>query len=190
MRYFELQNDWKVTGSCENHWMLSLPWWLQDEFPLRDGKDVSNWNRKLFAFYVHPGEKLDFPVVIGEYHVMSQKMQMLLKQLAPGAFQFLPFRIRSSIGDDITEGYAVANYRVWLDAVDRKRSKLLPGETRYRRVYGDFLLQDVVLNPKKISDAAVFRVVGCTRLHLYREDVVEKLKRQGLTGLNFIPIAT
>lgn len=193
MNFFDLRNVMCLSGPREvlydNTWVIELPSWWQDTLKLWDGNVVTNWNSNAFAFSALEGPRVDLPAVWEPFQVMSPALQAAIEELAPGSIQFLPLRIRSTVGDNIVPGYAIANYRHRLKALDHKRTTLFLGEGRFKTIdpLGNYAVETPVLDPKKCTEK-VFKVRGCSRLHIFREDIVEEFERRGLTGLNFIKV--
>lgn len=134
-----------------------------------------------------PFVKPDFPSVVGEWQAASARLVKELDRLVPNAFEFLPFRTRTSTGEDVTVGYSLLHYLKWVDAVDRRRSQLAEGETPFRRLREtceDYNLDRVVLSRRRLVDP-VCRIRGWSPYHLYREDIVDALKSMGFSGLDF-----
>jgi hypothetical protein len=153
------------------------------------------WNPDIFAFarVEPPGPitKPDFPSLVGDWQAASLSLANTLHELVPGAFEFLPFRTRTSIGEDITVGYTLLHYLKWVDAIDRRHSRLVAGETRYPRLTAtceDYYLEHVVLSQRKLTEP-VCRVRGWSEYHLFREDIVIALKEGGFNGLRFEEVA-
>ena len=174
-------------------WGLRFPW-IPEEIDFRSqGRLAGLWNARTFAFSTYRSdsqerEKLDFPEVFEEgIHACSERMAKTLEAVAPGAIEFLPFRTRNSVGDDQTDAYRLMHYLQWCDAIDRKKSRLAEGETRFtrsRQTGGDYLLDHVVVVTNKLS-SPICRLVGWSEYHVFREDVVEALNMAGYTGLDF-----
>ncbi|HUE15992.1 MAG TPA: DUF1629 domain-containing protein [Planctomycetaceae bacterium] len=168
-----------------------LPFWLYAgpfvQFPFDEGVRIENWDSRTFAFVTLRGPLNDFPPPGFAIHIMSPKLQEVISAAAPGAIQFLPIGIRSWVGEEIAHGFAVANYLIWCKAVDAKRSVPWAGMQKVIKHKGYYLLSKLVLNAKKI-DAPIFRVTGLENVHVYREDVVERINAMGATGVVFEPI--
>lgn len=198
-KYFNLLRPYQAHYG-EPQWVLHFPPWTPSEHDLYSQELLApRWNPRLFAFssvlpptdHAETVGKLDFPAIPGEWHGCSRKMAAVIDSVAPGCIEFLPFRTRTSTGDDVTDTYSLMHYLQWAPAVDGKKSQLMEGETRLRRVAGtgkDYLLDRVVLSQKKLVEP-ICRVVGWSPFHLYREDVVAALKKEELTGLEFEEVA-
>ena len=184
MHYYELKSAWTESGDATGQRMLQFPSSANGRWLLKDGQPVTDWNSRLFAIIASEGVVVDFGCVFSEWHVMSDRMQSLITRLAPGAVQFLPFRIRSPIGDVAAESYAVANYLVLQRAIDKKLSK--PAiEGWVLQDWGDYEIEHLVLNRKAIGDARIFRVYGQSDLVVVREDLVDALQAASITGCAF-----
>jgi len=164
-----------------------VPLWLSREFPFDEGVRIENWDSRTLAFVDRRGPMRDFPHSGLGTHIMSARLQEVISAAAPDAVQFLPIRTLSSIGDEIATGYALTNYLIWCDAVDRKRSVPRAGLKKVAKDDGNYDLDKLVLNPKKIT-APIFRVDGVDDVYVYREDVVERIQEIGVTGIAFEPI--
>ena len=190
-RFFHLNYTYKANGS--DPWVISFPFAV-DEYYDVNSEDfcTSTWNSNFFAFaYNSPNtqdvDKLDFPAVVGEWHVASARLAAALSNQARGGIEFLPFRTRTTTGEDITDNYRVIRYLKWVYAVDRKHSKLCADEKSFRRLKefgGNYDLDKVVLARHKLVDP-VCRIVGWSPYYIFREDVVDSLLVGGFTGLDF-----
>ncbi|HET6328892.1 MAG TPA: DUF1629 domain-containing protein [Planctomycetaceae bacterium] len=185
MKYYGLIDSGGRTIDPGGDSWVNVPLWLCHEFPFDEGVRIEDWDSRTLVFVDRRGPLRDFPDSALGNHIMSAKLQEVISAVAPDTLQFLPIRMLSSIGDEVATGYALSNYLIWCDAVDRKRS--VPGEGRKRVVKdedGDYDLDKLVLDPKKII-APIFRVNGVDDVFVYREDVVERIQQIGATGIAF-----
>lgn len=198
-KYYTLDNHYDGVAEVGD-WILNFPVWvLENTFNLKSPSLIGDqWNSQVFAFAKRAeGDhdnipKPDFPIVLGEWQAASSRLRRILERICPGSFEFLPFRTRTSTGGDITADFSVMHYLVWLDAIDKKQSVLLPHETRFVRpkvIGSDYLLDKVILKSRKLT-SPVCRILGWSPYHLYREDVVETLLGGGFTGLKFEVVET
>ncbi len=201
-KYFDLRSPYK-TRIGSSQWTISFPPWTESEFHLHSAEPIgARWNPKTIAFSstveipgtppVEAAARPDFPSVVGEWQAASRAMRDVLERVAAGCVEFLPFQAMTSTGGDATDRYSVMHSLHWASAVDSKRSRLMEGETRLRRVAGpsrDYLLDHVVLKGSQLT-APVCRVVGWSPMHLYREDVVAALAEAKITGLDFAEVPT
>jgi hypothetical protein len=194
--FYSLSRAYRVVDSIPQ-WILNVPYWLESDFDLKAGRRLAErWNAKTFVFAeTSPqGEftKPDFPSVVGEWDAASNALAEAMDELAAGCVEFLPFRTRTSTGGDVTVGYQFMNFLHWVDAVDQEHSKLIDGETEYKRpvaINGDFYLKRVVLNRKSLVHP-VCRVFGWSQYRVFRDDIVKSLLERKFTGLDFQPIET
>ncbi len=177
-------------------WLIRFPPWFHRDFDMDAGGLLRDlWNPLAYAFSTpampeNPVEKRDFPAVVGDWLACSRSMADTITSVAPDSIEFLPFRTRTSIGTDQTDAYSVMHFTTWCSAIDRKASRLAAGETKFRRIAGftrDFLLDHVVLSRKKLT-RPICRVIGWSPYYLFREDIVDLLRRRGFTGLEFDPV--
>lgn len=170
--------------------MLGVPAFLEERWPLDNGRAVNDWNPQLWLTIVRDGCAVDFPRVVGDWHVVSERMRTVLTEFAPDAVQYLPIRIRTLLGQRVPSTYSVANYRLLLDVLDRERSTFLEND-RSTDQSGDFRkLSTPVLSRRQIGPSAVFRVRGKRALVVYRRDVVCELCEIGIAGCVFSRIET
>lgn len=173
--------------TTQSQWAVDLPHWFNNKYKFYRDEAFDAWNPNSFAFATND-PPLDFFQISDYVHLISPHFQTVLHELKLSEeVGFLPLRLRSSVGDNIIEGYALCNYLKWCKAVDFKRSRLFGSETRFIKhpPHGNYYLDHVALVRSKLGDARLFRVVGCPSLFVYREDVVEALQSAGLSGLEF-----
>jgi len=182
MKYFELTAA--EPGDPREEWTLDFPDVNLPDWPLDPPGPVTDWNERIFAHYKCDAPHKDYPCVLGAWNVCSARFRALLDQLAPGAIQFLPFRIRSIYGDGEVEGYSVINFTSILDCLDRERS-IAEDDDWEPQEYGDIMLERTVLSRALIGDHTVFRVLGDSNLLIVREDAKDAITRDGLTGCHF-----
>lgn len=185
-RYFALRHAFVI---LEGHpqWTLDIPF-LDDKYDLLSGNRITqNWNPLIFAFSYdridgvreHP----DYPAIVGEHvNACSQRMAEIIINFDAEAIEFLPFRTRNSIGEDITTHYRLMNCLKWISAIDKKRSLLSNVDAGFRLHNREYDLEKVVLDPVKFN-GPLFCINGWPHQWVIREDLVHALNGAGITGL-------
>jgi hypothetical protein len=175
-------------------WYVVLPSCLQRRFKINRGVGLSkNWNPDWLAFnhFVDDGdsETLDFPAVVGdEWFCMSGRMKRILESFSPGACEFLPIILVDETADNRIDDHFIVNFLNYEHAVDKKRSELMTGETRFVLHGGDsYYLDHIVLQQSKLV-GAIGRVVGCWNIIYCRDDLRDALVKAGITGIQFKPL--
>jgi len=164
---------------------INFPGGYPREFDFLSEKPCSdNWNPRIFAFALGNWNRKkysDFPVIAGEHRGASIRVRKLLESHFPGLIEFLPFRVRTTIGTVIDVEYSLLHLLKCAVAVDRKNSVLLPRQTSFSRPtrQDDCLLEKVVINSRKLVEP-ICRVSGWSPYYLFREDVVQMLTDEGL----------
>jgi hypothetical protein len=165
---------------------------------LERGRRVSDLNEcvYLFAVRVYRKRLVDLGLVPPGQHAVSPRLWALLERHAPGAAQFLPFRMRTVYGDKLATGYCLVNYLRWVDCIDRERSEIdLSSDVvdpkdpwaPYNEL-GDVVFKKVVLRRRKIGDTRLFRFRGNSEQPVMREDLRDTLLEARITGISFTPI--
>jgi len=186
MRYFRMGH---AEEDEKRRWVLSHPPSVANRFDFCACDLVEEWNSSVFFTYTEDGPHVDFPRVTGSRHAMSARLQELVAQTAPCHVQFLPFRIRSSVGTGEVNGYALANYLRRIDCLDRERCRTDNDCWEAFNLYGDIPLVETVIKQSRIGDAKVFRVVGDSELVVVRGDLKTAIEKAGMTGLSFDEVA-
>ncbi len=116
------------------------------------------------------------------HHVVSAPLRALLEpELGKSRVEFLPVRIRDHKGRAVEGEHFVLNPLDVLDAIDVEASNV---------DYHDFdptqliMCEQLVIKPLP-DDVMMFRPHNWTRLILVREEIADKLKESGLSGLSF-----
>lgn len=169
-------------------WLIDFPF-LEDKFDMLSGKRYShNWNPLIYAFswdsddgvvIEHP----DYPAVLGEhFNACSERMADIIMSFDAGAVEFLPFRTRTSVGEDVTNHYRLMNCLKWISAIDKKKSRLSDEKAGYCLQEREYILDKVVLDPKHF-DGPIFRINGWPHCWVIREDLVQAFDDAGISGL-------
>lgn len=191
-RFYNLVPDTppgSVTGF--GNWFIDLPTRVTQDFdPNCNGTVLRRWNPDVFAFHhfngTGSGKISDFPSVIGNgWHCVSRPLMDTIMASATHVVEFLPIRLRNSIGEHVIDGYQLIRYLGVVDAVDKMHSQLQDGEIDYELHDGtSYYLDRVVLRRDRLL-LPVCRIVGCEHLRVYREDVAQAILNSGFTGLRF-----
>jgi hypothetical protein len=195
MKFFLLTKSW-ISRDWPPQWIIVFPSVLPRKLEFLNGKRALHlWNPKYFAFsHTIPSgiaEKLDYPGVAGSWSVCSQRMADLISQFDKDAVEFLPFRTRNSIGEDVTTHYRVMNCLRWIAAVDKRKSALRFPHRGYKLTEDrDYLLDKVVIDVRKLN-VPFCRIEGWPLDWVVRSDLLDALNAAGITGLRIenLPIA-
>jgi len=182
-----------VPGYPSGKWYVDLPSCLRRRFKINRGDGMSkNWNPNWLAFnhFVEVGDSeiIDFPVVVGdEWFCMSGQMKRIVETFSPEACEFLPIVLVDETAENRIVDYFIVNFLNYVHAIDKKRSTLMEGETRFVLHGGDaYYLDRIVLQQSKLV-GAIGRVVGCWDIIYCRDDLRDALMKAGITSIQFKP---
>jgi hypothetical protein len=184
MRYF----DWlgEITGVEFGSRHFLRKWWM------REGSPVQGWDENMVGTYapervgLDPGPpRFNFGFAINGWPIASAAMRTFLDTNAPGAVQFLPFRLEVERPRRDLEGYCVCQFLEFVDCLDKRRTHSADSwETTNE--FGDFELRTpIVFATANIGDQRLFRVAGYSVCILMREDLRQSMEHAGFTGHNF-----
>lgn len=187
MRYyqwFDLCSD----DPKSRDWDIEFPLWC-DEPACDKGQFVSKWDPSIVGRYGPPdAPPTDYPIVIFPFWpVYSPRLRELMGREVPGQIQYLPFRLRASVGHGEIDGYCVANYLKLIDCLDRDLSR----SANNWQSDGDpidFAIREQVLSQRLIGDERLFRVLGDYTEIIIREDLAKSIEAAGMTGCKFVPV--
>lgn len=173
----------------ERDWSIEFPEWIWVEFTMAEGAPVTDWDPSLIARSGRYGKPVDFRLSVGgEWHIYSERLRLLVEQEVPSAVQYLPFRLRSSVGSREVADYWVANHLRLIDCLDKRRTTLYRSCWEPVNPLGDFPVRHAVLSRHLIASEMLFRVKGDSGLVVVRGDLKERIEAAGMTGCLFTPV--
>ena len=120
-----------------------------------------------------------------DWLMISDRFKKLLESVELGSVEYLPIKIKNHKGKIVSKDYWIVNFLVHTEAVDREMSIYDD-----HPVYEDkiFSFEKLILKKEILkSGPAIFRLKERPpRMVLARQDLVERLKKEGLTGMEFI----
>jgi hypothetical protein len=194
MRYFRWDPySGEDEEESESVWSLSTGLNNIQEWDLRLGKYIEDWDANTTAYYDEEVEHTDYPFADGLLPVYSTRLKTLMQNMGVEGIQYLPLRIRRRDGAKEVDGYHIANYLNVIDCLDRERSvyqiwtkdNLLFWKKR-PQMLGTFRdVTKAVIDSNKIGDVRVFRLWGWEMMILVREDVKRSIEGAIITGCVF-----
>ncbi len=116
------------------------------------------------------------------HHVVSAPLRALLEpELGKSRVEFLPVRIRDHAGRAVEGAHFVLNPLDVLDAIDVEASNVDYNDLDPTQLC---MCEQLVLKPLP-DEVTMFRPHNWTRIILVREEIADKLKEAGLSGLAF-----
>jgi hypothetical protein len=193
--------EWShFVGGYENEpievWRLSIQDKHFNEWDLKAGTYINDWDLNITAFYDKELDNTDYPFATDLLSVYSPRRRSLMEDLRINEIQYLPLRIKRQDGEKEVYGYSIANYLRVIDCLNREKSvyqvwtkdNLLYWEKRTNMI-GTFRdVTNAVLDFDKIGDAKIFRLWGWETMVVLREDVKQAIEEAGITGCEFYKI--
>lgn len=200
MKYFRWsQNGYSTQLLDVNIWYLErIDLIGYDQWSLKTGKVIENWDENTTAFFSTEADHTDFPFSAYDLPIYSPKLSALIKNMRIKQIQYLPIKIRNSNNNNVIHGYCIANYLSVIDCLDRDHSdyqvwtknNLLFWEER-SWMLGTFRdVKKAVLDKSKIGDGLIFRLQGWEVMVIVREDIKQEIEKAKITGCVFTEIET
>jgi len=114
--------------------------------------------------------------------IINEKFKKILEENKAENLEFLPVKIKDHKGKILKDEYWIANFTKLEEAIDLKH-------TKGSRIMGGKIstIEILVLRKELINSGhKILRVKECTKLILVREDLMEQIKKDGITIVEFI----
>lgn len=166
---------------------LDNPWMLKEGIRLGIGEEFPE--DAVFPIYEDSGDILtDFIDNISSQIMINEKVKsfFIKSGITEDFVEYLPFKICDKQGEILDEQYYICNPIQKYECLDVDKSDV------YTRKSGKIVgVNNVALNEDKIpDDALIFRLGEVPSEIILKRDFVEKVDREGFTGLICVPTGT
>jgi len=155
-------------------------------FWMVEGKPVIGWNEYLIGVYLCPETPVfDFGLARNAWPLFSPRMRTFIEDAIPDAIQFLPFRFQRPDGSGQIADYSVGQILLLVDCLDRTRTKV---RNNWEPIngWGDFgTYRPMVVSRSLVGDNRLFRIKGCCRSIVIREELKNAIEDAGFQGQRF-----
>ena len=119
-----------------------------------------------------------------QWLIISDRFKAILEQFREENIEYLPIKIKNHKGRMASEHYWIANFLVLTEAVDRESSIFDddPGSEDGIFSFDKLVLRQDILK----SGPVIFSLKEEPMTVIARQDLVERIKEEGLTGVEFI----
>ena len=183
--YYVLKENYEET----NVYVAKIPKTIKKQYQLIEGVSrIDDWpDEVIFQFSRSRPEGMNLTDWIENpsgWLLISNRFKSLLEDFNPKHIEYLPVSINNHKGRIASKDYWIANFTTLTKAVDRELSDFDedPVDADEIFTFEKLILQEEIL----ISGDEIFRLKELPRLILARQDLVERINKNGLTGMIFV----
>ncbi|MBW2738072.1 MAG: hypothetical protein JRE64_04315 [Deltaproteobacteria bacterium] len=168
---------------------LEIPDAIPKQYQLLEGVSrLDGWPEDVvFEFSKHRPEGMnltDYFENSSQWLIISNRFRAVLEEFDVKDIEYLPVKIKNHKGRMASEHYWIANFLVLTEAVDRERSIFddNPGSENGIFSFDKLVLREDILK----SGPVIFSLKEEPMTVIARQDLVERIKEEGLTGVEFV----
>lgn len=157
------------------------------QYDLNKGTYLNSWNNN-FRFYYNSKQGYIPTDLLGNnlgWLIISQKFQLILKNIGIQNVQYLPIRIVNISTNEILEGFSVINVVCLTDAINLANSLYTEIEVSGIKVLSAI---KYALNEKKLNGLHIVRLQNSRFATFISETVKNELERNKITGCDYLEV--
>ena len=184
MKYFVVSEDYDET----NAYIGNLPNNLERQYELIKGVFRSaDWPDDIaFIFSKNRPEGMNLNDYVRNKYgwlIISERFKLILEKFNVENIEYLPIQINNHKGRLASKDYWIANFIKLTKAVDRESSTFEASPLDESKVFSFDKL--VLTDEVEKAGPLIFRMDEEPMMILVREDLVSRIKEEGLTGMKF-----
>lgn len=167
---------------------LETPYAVPKKYQLLEGVSrLDGWPEVVFKFAKHRPEGMnltDWVKNSTQWLIISDRFKAILEEFHVKDIEYLPVKIKNHKGRMASEHYWIANFLILTEAVDRELSIFDDNPLDDGAIFSfdKLVLRQDILK----SDPVIFRLKEETMTVIARQDLVKRIREEGLTGVRFV----
>lgn len=168
---------------------LETPSSIPEQYQLRKGVSrLNGWPEDVFFEFSRDNPEgmilTDWVENSPCWLIISDRFKAVLEKFREENIEYLPIKIKNHKGRLVSERYWIVNFLVLIEAVDREHSvfKVDGGNVGGIRMFDKLVLREDILK----SGPVIFRLKEQPMIVLSRQNLVERLNEEGITGMRFV----